>query len=143
VRLTTTLDVFLKTPDTPSQIDNIGLELNRVYLGDCLELMREMHSFCIDTIVTDPPFFMPAEHYQSRKDYGGRRYSDCSVLKIFWDNILQEAVRILKPTGHLFVFCNSESYPVFFIPTYDKFHKCKSIIWDKKDGITFTVTKNK
>jgi DNA modification methylase len=93
--------------------------------------MREMEKNSIDTIVTDPPFFLPAEHYQSRKDWGGRRYSDNSVLKIFWDNILQEATRILKPTGHLFVFCNCDSYPVFYIPTFDKFHKVKSLVWDK------------
>ncbi len=93
--------------------------------------MREMESASVDTIITDPPFFMPAEHYQSRKDWGGKRYSDTSVLKTFWEVVLSEASRILKPTGHIFVFCNSESYPVFFIPTYDKFHKCKSIVWDK------------
>jgi DNA modification methylase len=93
--------------------------------------MREMDAGSVDTIVTDPPFFMPAEHYQSRKDWGGRRYSDISILKIFWDNILQEATRVLKPTGHLFVFCNCESYPVFYIPTFDKFHKTKSLVWDK------------
>lgn len=107
------------------------LELNRVYCGDCLDMMREMEAMSIDTIITDPPFFLPAEHYQSRKDWGGRRYSDTSVLKVFWETVLHEAKRVLRSTGHLFVFCNCDSYPVFYMPMFDNFHKTKSLVWDK------------
>ncbi len=107
------------------------IEINKVICGDCLDLMKGLPTASIDTIITDPPFFLPAEHYQSRKDWGGRRYSDTSVLKTFWEAVLHESTRILKPTGHLFVFCNCDSYPVFYIPTFDQFHKIKSIVWDK------------
>lgn len=130
----TTLDLFIKPDKYDLNVESyieIGMDLNMVYLGDCHDLMKKIKSSSIDTIVTDPPFFIPAEHYQSRKDWGGKRYSDCSILRIFWDNILEEICRILKPTGHLFVFCNCESYPVFYIPTYDRFHKVKSLVWDK------------
>lgn len=106
-------------------------ELDQVYLCDCLELMRKMPNGYVDLILTDPPFFVPAEHYQSRKDWGGKRYSDVSILRIFWDNIIREAVRVLKPTGHLFTFCNCDSYPVFYIPLYNQFHKTKSLVWNK------------
>jgi len=34
----------------------VTLELDRVYLGDCLELMREMPDGSVDAIVTDPPY---------------------------------------------------------------------------------------
>jgi len=107
------------------------LEIDRIYCGDCLDLMREMPDKSVDTIITDPPFFLPAEHYQSRKDWGGRRFSDTSVLRVFWEAVVTEAVRVLNPNGHLFVFCNCDSYPVFYVPTYDRFHKTKSIVWDK------------
>ena len=32
------------------------LELNRIYQGDCLELMREMPDKCVDLVLTDPPY---------------------------------------------------------------------------------------
>jgi site-specific DNA-methyltransferase (adenine-specific) len=107
------------------------LEIDRIYCGDCLDLMREMPDKSVDTIITDPPFFLPAEHYQSRKDWGGRRFSDTSVLRVFWETVITEAVRVLNPNGHLFVFCNCDSYPVFYVPMYDRFHKTKSLVWDK------------
>jgi len=107
------------------------LEIDRIYCGDCLDLMREMPDKSVDTIITDPPFFLPAEHYQSRRDWGGRRFSDTSALRVFWETVITEAVRVLKPNGHLFVFCNCDSYPVFYVPMYDRFHKTKSIVWDK------------
>ena len=107
------------------------LEIDRIYCGDCLDLMREMPDKSVDLVLTDPPFFVPAEHYQSRKDWGGKRYSDVSVLRVFWEGIVSEAVRVLKPTGHLFTFCNCDSYPVFYVPLYDRFHKTKSLVWDK------------
>jgi len=36
------------------------LEIDRIYCGDCLDLMREMPDKSVDTIITDPPFFLPA-----------------------------------------------------------------------------------
>lgn len=106
------------------------LELNRIYNMDCLEGMKEIPNKSIDLILTDPPFFLPAQHYQSRQEWQ-KRYSDLSVLKIFWGTLLEQYVRILKPTGHLVFFCNSDSYPVFYEPTYNRFHKCKCLVWDK------------
>jgi site-specific DNA-methyltransferase (adenine-specific) len=97
---------------------------------DCLDGMKELEKQSIDLILTDPPFFIPAQHYQSRQQWQ-KKYSDLSVLKIFWNTLLEQYVRILKPTGHLVFFCNSDSYPVFYEPTYNLFHKCKCLVWDK------------
>ena len=32
------------------------LEIDRIYCGDCLDLMREMPDKCIDLVLTDPPY---------------------------------------------------------------------------------------
>ena len=32
------------------------LELNKIYCGDCLELMKQIDDKSIDLIVTDPPY---------------------------------------------------------------------------------------
>ena len=73
---------------------------------------------------------MPASHYQSRMEWQ-RKFSDLSPLKVFWKEVTKEMVRILKPSGHAFVFCNCDSYPVFYEPMYNHFDKLKSIIWNK------------
>jgi DNA modification methylase len=101
-----------------------------LYEGDCLEIMRGLPKNSVDLIITDPPFFMPASHYQSRKGWQ-RKFGDLSPLKVFWTEITKECARLLKPTGHIFVFCNCDSYPVFYEPMYNNFDKLKSIIWDK------------
>ena len=106
------------------------LEIDRIYCMDCIEGMQQIGTASVDTIITDPPFFIPATHYQSRIKWQ-RKYSDLSVLRIFWESVLSEATRVLKPTGHMFVFCNGDSYPVFYAPMFDRFDRVKSLVWDK------------
>lgn len=98
--------------------------------GDCIELMKKIQQKTIDCIIADPPFFMPASHYASRITYQ-RNYGDLTPLKVFWEAITKEFKRIIKDDGHLFVFCNCDSYPVFYEPMYNNFDKIKSIVWDK------------
>ena len=33
----------------------MSLEVNNIYLGDCLELVKELDKKSIDLIITDPP----------------------------------------------------------------------------------------
>lgn len=107
-----------------------GKDLDQVYCTDCIEGMRGIETASIDCIITDPPFFIPSVHYQSRVKWQ-RKYSDLSVLQIFWESVLTEIVRVLKPQGHIFVFCNGDSYPVFYIPMFNRFDKVKALVWDK------------
>lgn len=102
----------------------------KLYEDDCFNTFSKLKDNSVDLIITDPPFFMPSSHYQSRMDWQ-RKFSDLSPLKIFWKEVTKEMVRILKPTGHAFVFCNCDSYPVFYEPMYNHFDKLKSIIWNK------------
>lgn len=104
--------------------------MDNILWGDCLDLMETIPTNSVDCIVTDPPFFIPATHYQSRVEHS-RKYSDLTPLKGFWKGVTLEFARILKPTGHVFVFCNCDSYPVFYEPMFNQFDKLKSIIWDK------------
>lgn len=105
--------------------------MNKLILGDCLEELPKLKSNSVDLVLTDPPFFLPTTHYQSRQKWQ-KHYADLTPLKSFWTIMTKEIIRVLKPSGHCFVFCNAESYPVFFEPMYNNFDKIKSIIWDKK-----------
>jgi site-specific DNA-methyltransferase (adenine-specific) len=81
-------------------------------------------------VLTDPPFFMPAQHFQSRVQWQ-RSWGDVSILGTFWDATLRLLLPCLKATGHLLTFCNGDSYPVFYPEMYRHFDTLKCLVWDK------------
>jgi len=105
--------------------------IDKVVCGDCLEVMQDIPALSIDVIITDPPFFTPAVHYQSRTSWG-RCWADMSILGQFFFDIAKEFKRILKREGHLFIFCHDESYPVFYPVIFGQYKYSKALIWDKE-----------
>lgn len=99
-----------------------------LYLGDCREVLPTLGRF--DAIITDPPFFMPASHFQSRVKWQ-RSWGDVSILGTFWSTILDLTMPHLKETGHFVTFCNGDSYPVFYPEAYRRFDIVRSLVWDK------------
>src|SRR5579884_2181095 len=74
--------------------------LGAVYEADCMKLFAALRDGCVDTVFADPPFNLG-------KDYGHGADKD------EWDNAdyldwcrswLDEAIRVLKPGGALFVY---------------------------------------
>ena len=102
----------------------------KLHEGDCLEIMPEMKRGSVDLILTDPPFFCPATHYQSRVQWS-RKWADMSILEHWWGLICKELARIVKPEGHVLVFCNADSYPAFYPPMYNTWSKLVCLVWDK------------
>ena len=100
-----------------------------IYHGDCREVIPHIPRL-VDAVITDPPFFMPATHYQSRVEWQ-RSWSDTSVLSAFWATILEATLQKLRKTGHFLTFCNGDSYPVFYPEMYRRFDYLKSLVWDK------------
>lgn len=99
-----------------------------IYHGDLHDV--EIAHRSVDALVTDPPFFMPADHFQSRIKWQ-RSWGDVSVLGTFWRTTLDRLVPTLKPTGHFLAFCNGDSYPVFYPEMYRRFDTLKCLVWDK------------
>jgi site-specific DNA-methyltransferase (adenine-specific) len=72
---------------------------SKIIEGDCLKVMKKMPSEFIDLIITDPPFNIG-------KNYGGV-YEDNKTASeyIEWCKAwLTECIRLLKPTGSLYLF---------------------------------------
>jgi len=110
------------------------LEINKIHQGDSLELMKEIKDESIDLIIIDPPYFLPATHYQTRKKQI-RNFCDLGILEHFFKDVFNEFRRIMKKTGRMYIFCDGQSYPLFYYHLYPFCKSVRPLIWDKKTSI--------
>ena len=81
---------------------NTKLPLNKIILGDAVKELRKLPSDSCDVIIIDPP-------YNIGKDFGNN--SDKRELDEYveWSKSwINEAIRIMKPTGTMFIYGFSE-----------------------------------
>ena len=102
----------------------------QIYHGDCREVLPTIADQTVDLLLTDPPFFMPAQHYAARKEWQ-RSWGDTSILASWWDSTVELLMGSLKPTANFATFCDDESYPVFYPALYRRFAQLGSLVWDK------------
>ena len=69
----------------------------KLYHRDCLEKMKELKPASVDSIVTDPPYGL---------GFMGKKW-DIGVPAV---DVFVEALRVLKPGGHLLAFGGSRTY---------------------------------
>ena len=107
--------------------------INKIILGDCLEVMKDIPNDSIDLIVTDPPFGI--SYYSNRSKFKSRR----EETKIMGDEFVNkkwftEMFRTLKDGRAIYCFCNWKSFS-----TFESYIKCANfniktpLIWDKKN----------
>lgn len=86
--------------------------MNKLILGDNLDILRELDSESIDLIYLDPPFFSNRNYEIIWGDSGEvrsfqDRFSGGIHHYIAWlKDRVQELYRILKPTGSIFLHCD-------------------------------------
>ena len=97
---------------------------------DCMEYMKKLPDNCVDMVVTDPPYRYRIEHGVSRT-HTVRSISDLSPIQTYFDMLFQQLSRILKPDGCMYVFCDENSYPIFYYNLYPMFEKIRCLVWDK------------
>jgi DNA modification methylase len=74
------------------------LELNKIYLGDAIKILRNIPSESVDLICTDPP-------YNLGKDYGNNiDLKEWTEYIEFTKDWLAESKRVLKQNGSIYVF---------------------------------------
>ena len=114
---------------TPYYSDDAGA----IYCGDCLEIMKHIPDKSVDLVLTDPPYFLPVQHYVGtrKKGYPKRTLADTSVLRGYFAQVLKEADRITTPEGTLYVFCDGQSYPIFYQELFPYCKHVRPLIWDK------------
>lgn len=74
------------------------LPLDKIVLGDCIEVMRSMPAYCVDLIVADPP-------YNLNKDFGPWKEKDRKDAWLPWSKEwINEGIRLLRPGGNFFIY---------------------------------------
>ena len=77
------------------------MEMNKIYQGDCLEIMRKLLNESIDLIYIDPPFFVGKDFIEySDKWKSSKEFLDYLTIRI------KEMWRILKSTGTIYIHCD-------------------------------------
>ena len=97
--------------------------------GDCLDLLKDIPSKSVDVLYTDPPY-IPPEHSKTLTKYK-KTLSEMGILECFYKRYLEEIDRVLKDDGILLLYCNSDSYAMFYIHLYPYVKKMRCFVWDK------------
>lgn len=101
-------------------------DLVTIYHADCRDVLKSIDP--VTLVLTDPPFFMPAQHYSSRSEWA-KAWGDTTVLGSWWAANL-DAFPVAHD-GTVVTFCDGESYPVFYPEFYRRFPAVRSLVWDK------------
>ena len=100
-----------------------------IYHGDALEVVG-LGFPQADVWILDPPFFMPAQHYAARSEWA-RAWGDTAILARWWALTLETLIPRSSADGNTFLFCDDESYPVFYPGLYVRFAALSALVWDK------------
>jgi site-specific DNA-methyltransferase (adenine-specific) len=103
-----------------------------IYHGDCLDVLPTLGRDMADAVVTDPPFYMPAQQYSGRNDSVSRSWADTSILSTWFSAVAEALTAVVKDAGHVLVFCDDASYPVFYPPLYTRWPNLACLVWDKQ-----------
>lgn len=70
------------------------MERNKLYLGDCIEIMKDFPDYCIDLVLADPPY------NTLNKSNPDAQWDKEVDLKALW----KQYKRIVKPNGAILLF---------------------------------------
>ncbi|QKS91506.1 DNA-methyltransferase [Treponema phagedenis] len=96
--------------------------------GDCLDFLPKIPDESIQSIITDPPYFLGMTH-NSQKGC----FNDLAICKPFYEKLFKEYKRILKPDGCIYFFCDWRSY-AFYYPLLDSVMQVENLLVWKKHG---------
>jgi site-specific DNA-methyltransferase (adenine-specific) len=96
-------------------------ELNKIYTGDCLEIMRQWPDECFDIVLMDPPYGMS---YQSNRYKDGNPFKPIEGDGHYPLEALQQAFRLAR--NAVFTFCRWNNLKELPIPK-------SFIVWAKNN----------
>ena len=108
--------------------------LNEVIEGDCVEKLKDLPDNSVDLVITSPPY----DNIEGSGYSKGKK--DILFLKLysdFFDGVLNEIYRVLKPTGQLYLNLKSGTinktlvtpHWIEFLESFKQFKLKSYIIW--------------
>lgn len=110
------------------------LQLNKIYLADCYEFIKQIPDKSIDLIITDPPYEQEVNH--SAGAFGKKKklhFQQIVDLSYGFDYaILDEFVRVLKKIN-IYIWCSKKQIQ-YLLDYFVTKHKCywELITWHKE-----------
>lgn len=68
------------------------IEVNKIYKGDCLELMKELEDDAVDLILTDPPYGINVMNQQKCTSRGSNKWHSLGYGDTNWDIVPKKEV---------------------------------------------------
>lgn len=106
---------------------------NSIVLGDCLDVLPNIPDKSFDLIIIDPLFIIA--NYYSLRIHVRKSFGDLGLIEHFFKNLFREFERILKDSAYFYVFCNGDSYPLFWYYTFPFTKRVRTVIWDRGTSI--------
>lgn len=116
----------------------------KLYQGDCLEIMKDIPNESVDCIITDPPYKMNhstggCTNIGMKNKWQGNIKAGNTVmnfdLSIKFSDWLPEVYRVLKQSGHCYIFCNDKNMQELLNEsTKAGFRESNILIWIKNNA---------
>lgn len=84
----------------------------RIIHGDCIEAMAAMPEASVDAVATDPPYLISfmGKAFDSQHRNGNGAASEGKAMQDWHERWAREALRVLKPGGHLLAMGGTRTY---------------------------------
>lgn len=101
------------------------MEINKIYQGDCLELIKKIKTNSVDCIVTDPPYCIGTTSNGMKASW-----HDNNLVIPFFNKLFAEWNRVLKTGSSIYINTDWRTYPFLYPLLYKYFTIKNCIVWD-------------
>ena len=112
--------------------------LNKITVGDCLVVLKDLPDESIDMILTDPPYGIDYSRRVKQEEHIANDEFD--AWKDLMIKVLPEFRRVMKPTACCLCFCGGAGGLVTALLTLEAikyFHLIETLIWVKGIGLGY------
>jgi len=120
---------------TTTEVD-IGEDMTdvKLYLGDCLEVMKSIPDKSVDAVITDPPYFRIVDAQWDKQ------WKTLDEYLAWLDVVSDEWKRILKDNGSLMIFADDMVSAYVQVLIDKKLLLLNNIVWYKTNNLPIKAT---